>query len=354
MECRDVKKLLSEYIDGVLVEGQVPVVKQHLGTCSECKAAYETMNRMIDVMRDMDTVSEPADFGASVRARLQTQPSLIDRFRSLVSPPLVKVPLGVAAALIVAFAITQIPGPDQQVPVDTAVTGELQSFETTSEPSTGRREKKGEDLEEEPAKDLAGSIAPPASGDVLAGKATETPARSNEAKKEVVEDETSLATARQRDTDIPPVGKDDTSSYTEAVEVDALEDIPLTDMPAMEQKIAQPSAPASEPAEIDERSRITTAVASTGGTIIETEGDSAGEVEYLIVRLPADSIWSLVRILGEDTELITASEFDAFGLQEKRSETEMNRVQAFRTVATESLRKSRAAIDSIFVRILVK
>jgi len=349
MECRDVKKLLSEYIDGVLVEGQVPVVKQHLGTCSECKATYETMNRVIDAMREMEPVSEPADFGARVRAGLEERPSMIDKFRSLVSPPLVKVPLGVAAALVVAFAITQIPGPDKQFTADMAVTDELQSLETTSESSAGRRDKKGEVQEEEPVKDLARSNISAETGAVSVGGTSETPARSSEAKKESVGDEASPATARQLYNDVPPVVKDDTSSDSEVVEVDA-----LTDTPAMEQKIAQPSPPASEPAEPNERLRITSAVVSTGGTIIETEGEFGGEAEYLIVRLPADSIWSLVRILGEDTELITASEFSAFGLQEKQSETAKMRVQSDRPVATESLRKSRAAIDSIFVRLLIK
>ena len=125
MECRDVKKLLSEYIDGVLAEGQVPVVKQHLLTCRDCKETYKSMNRLIELMHDMDPVAEPADFRANVRARLERRPSLIGRFRSLVSPPMVKVPLGVAAALIVAFAVTQMPGPDKQTPRDMAVSEEL-------------------------------------------------------------------------------------------------------------------------------------------------------------------------------------------------------------------------------------
>ena len=52
MECRDVKKLLSEYIDGVLAEGQVPVVKQHLLTCRDCKETYKSMNRLIELQME--------------------------------------------------------------------------------------------------------------------------------------------------------------------------------------------------------------------------------------------------------------------------------------------------------------
>jgi hypothetical protein len=349
MECRDVKKLLSEYIDGVLVPGQVPVVKQHLGACGECKAAYESMNRLIDVMRDMDPVSEPANFGAGVRARMEKQPSLIDRFRSLVSPPLVKVPLGVAAALIVAFAITQIPGPDEQPARDVAVTDELRSFEISPEPATERREKKGESEEEAPSKDTALAQSPAESGAVSTGEAFDRPARTNETKKESVGDETSVVTTGRLDADKPPVLKNEKLDDREVTEVDA-----LTDVPAGEQKAIQPSSPASALAKPDEFSRISTAIASAGGTIIETEGETGGEVEYLVARIPADSIYMLVRILGEETELIMAPELSAFGYQEKSSGADKVGFHSYRSLSMESARKSRAATDSIFVRILVK
>jgi hypothetical protein len=370
MECRDVKKLLSEYIDGVLAEGQVPVIKQHLVTCRDCKETYASMSRLIDAMSEMETVEEPADFAAAVRNRLERRPSFFERFRVLWSPPLIKVPMGVAAALVVAFAITQLPGPDRQPTRDLVVTDEMKLSEETRAPAEGRREKKGDLEKETPAKP-----EPPPPDEklesVVAGDAADRPPVSDYSEKQPDKTEPPVVAVGETDTDGTAVDSSTRGGRGSEVQIEIPPDTAAKIQPPdssalLRQPEPTPAAPAAatEPVEVDDLLRITRALDRAGGTIVITEENPGGEPGYLIARLAADSIYTLVHLLGEETELIMAHDLGAFGLAAESPAEEKTMVQSNRArtttaaegsrTGTNAVERSRAATDSIFVRIRVK
>jgi hypothetical protein len=374
MECRDVQKLLSEYIDGVLSDSLAPVVKQHITTCDQCRDTYHSMNRLIGVMREMEPVDEPADFRAGVRARLEKRPSLARRLRPLFSPPQVKIPLGVAAALVVVVMVFVLPRPDQPTPepLRERVVADQFGMSTRSD----KREKKAElgDDETPVGPDEAGGIAAekkgpeqpailpgaPRSGDVAM-----EPGRQKEAGRpdSGAVGEPQLADGSSRGGEVTgetPAEEETAVARTESLDEELLDIDALMEVTTMEKK-SVPAPPEGDSAvaggvTVDEvREPVDERVAAAGGKLIDTVTNEDGKTVALIARVPADSLQAVYRLFGrENVTFATADMLESPDTSSQEADAakrpESARSRGFRYLSSTSSPQA----DSVLVRIRVR
>ena len=107
MDCEQTRSRLSDYIDGELSCEAVSDVAEHLESCPDCSRVHADMTNLVGLMRNMETIDEPADLVANVRARLsprlsprlgaQSEPTPWSRLRAMLAPPAVRIPAAAAA-----------------------------------------------------------------------------------------------------------------------------------------------------------------------------------------------------------------------------------------------------------------
>lgn len=66
MLCREVKELLSSYLDGALDSDVRESIRAHLKACSICRADFHSLTRVLDVLRLLPAVQPPANFCEAV------------------------------------------------------------------------------------------------------------------------------------------------------------------------------------------------------------------------------------------------------------------------------------------------
>ncbi len=62
MDCREIKKLLDQYIDNDLSKDVSAVVRKHLSSCIECGAELALLKKYKKEMASLKEVKAPADF----------------------------------------------------------------------------------------------------------------------------------------------------------------------------------------------------------------------------------------------------------------------------------------------------
>lgn len=119
MECREIREIISAYVDGEATPEEARRVEEHTGSCPQCRAAERRMRTLgMAALKTEGTVSE--DFREKLFARMEKE-DLLPKRRSIFAFSLrwAVVPLAAAAAL----ALYVLSSPD--VPRDisrTAVT----------------------------------------------------------------------------------------------------------------------------------------------------------------------------------------------------------------------------------------
>ncbi len=108
--CKIVRKMLSEYIDGVLPEGGTRTVKEHMEQCDECREVHDSMKAIIASMNDMETVAPPADFLEKVNSRLERRSSAAGFLRGIFLPLRFKLPLELAGLAAAVMLIVYVSG----------------------------------------------------------------------------------------------------------------------------------------------------------------------------------------------------------------------------------------------------
>lgn len=107
MECAEVKKLLSEYLDGALAAEKKALVEKHIETCHACAEELAFLKDCGEKFAALKKVKAPADFLNQVRSRLERRFSFKKMLRILFVPVHLKIPLEAAAlaaaVLIIAF-----------------------------------------------------------------------------------------------------------------------------------------------------------------------------------------------------------------------------------------------------------
>ena len=73
MNCEDVKKYLSEYIDGELAPEILAVVSENLKVCPECGMEYSRLKKTVEYLHDLDELDAPPDIIVNVNKILDSE-----------------------------------------------------------------------------------------------------------------------------------------------------------------------------------------------------------------------------------------------------------------------------------------
>ncbi len=73
MKCREVKGLLSPYLDGSVTGTEMQAVREHLGRCAACMREYKMLRRTQQLVATVGRVEEPADLGLKLRLAISRE-----------------------------------------------------------------------------------------------------------------------------------------------------------------------------------------------------------------------------------------------------------------------------------------
>jgi hypothetical protein len=111
MNCGEIKRLLSEYVDETLDTKTKELVEKHLSTCQDCQQEVASLRMLISDLGSMESVAPPKDFLDQLHERMRQRLWLSKALRVLVLPLQVKLPMKLAGAAVMAvlvFAIFQV------------------------------------------------------------------------------------------------------------------------------------------------------------------------------------------------------------------------------------------------------
>ena len=109
MECSEVHKRLSAYIEKVLSPKQKALIDAHLKRCKQCKRALADLKKAIQHVQDLEEVEPPAWLAQKVMARVQSEAEAKRGiWQRLFSPFHIKIPLEAVALVLVAVGVIYI------------------------------------------------------------------------------------------------------------------------------------------------------------------------------------------------------------------------------------------------------
>lgn len=71
MQCKDVREILSPYLDGFLEPEEQRKVERHLESCPACQAQYADLRHTVELLRELPEVTPPAGFRKQLREQLE-------------------------------------------------------------------------------------------------------------------------------------------------------------------------------------------------------------------------------------------------------------------------------------------
>ncbi len=103
MECHDIRKNLSAYLEGMVSPEEQELIDQHLASCRACSTALYELNRTGEVLRSLKEVEPPPWMTKKIMARVREEAKSKRGFIQKVFYPLhIKVPLEAFATLLIA------------------------------------------------------------------------------------------------------------------------------------------------------------------------------------------------------------------------------------------------------------
>ena len=70
-DCREVRKLSSDYIDGELDNAIVDRLKSHIENCGPCNAFVNTLRATVRLLREAPKRKRPSDFRQRIRDKIR-------------------------------------------------------------------------------------------------------------------------------------------------------------------------------------------------------------------------------------------------------------------------------------------
>jgi len=115
MNCHDARELFSALIDETLTRAERADVYGHLATCAECRRELAAIERTVALVRGATPVRAPAGFVDRVIAAARPTPWYVRAARAALLPWPVKLPLSVAAVVLVTgLAVLMFRGSQEQ------------------------------------------------------------------------------------------------------------------------------------------------------------------------------------------------------------------------------------------------
>ena len=123
MNCHEVQKLLSPYVDNMLEKDEMNLVSQHLKNCNNCSHEYERLLELISVLKSLGDEDLPKGFEERLVTRLKPLGK-----RRFVFPAWM--PVGAVAAVLIVLFLGFTPG---QIQLDETIMEARQSEQAGSE-----------------------------------------------------------------------------------------------------------------------------------------------------------------------------------------------------------------------------
>ena len=103
MECQDIRKNLSAYLEGMVSPEDQELIDQHLASCRACSAALYELNRTGEVLKNLKEVEPPPWMTQKIMVRVREEAESRRGFiQKLFYPLHIKVPLEAFATVLVA------------------------------------------------------------------------------------------------------------------------------------------------------------------------------------------------------------------------------------------------------------
>lgn len=167
MDCREVKKLLIDYLDSSLDKHKTARIQKHLHACKDCSDELAGLKAYKNSLDSLETVTAPVNFLEKVHERLEKRTGLKKLLQTIFVPVKLKVPLEAAGAMAAAAAVIFVlrvqlqPRPEQIAYAPSVSEQELvkkKSMKETPEPLqkegdvkvNAGKEDAGETIEEKP------------------------------------------------------------------------------------------------------------------------------------------------------------------------------------------------------------
>ena len=74
MQCREIKELLSPYLDGVLNPSEGEDISAHLAVCSDCQIEWDALREVVDLFKALPVVAPPSELSSLVINKIIASP----------------------------------------------------------------------------------------------------------------------------------------------------------------------------------------------------------------------------------------------------------------------------------------
>ena len=104
MECNNIRKKISAYIEGVIISEERVLIEEHLKSCQKCNEYFTDMEKTIEYVHSLENIEPPVWLTHKVMARIKSEvkpkKGIVQR---LFCPLYVKLPIQAVTAVIIAI-----------------------------------------------------------------------------------------------------------------------------------------------------------------------------------------------------------------------------------------------------------
>ncbi|MFH1460582.1 MAG: zf-HC2 domain-containing protein [Candidatus Omnitrophota bacterium] len=99
MDCKDCKKMISQFLDNELAQKQQELMRQHLTDCPECTQSLESMTQIVKLLHGIKENNPPLDFTKKENTRLDKKTFINKIFEGSKNFMANRLPLKIAAVM---------------------------------------------------------------------------------------------------------------------------------------------------------------------------------------------------------------------------------------------------------------
>ncbi len=103
-DCRDIKSMISPYLDNMLDKAEHSEFENHINSCSDCKKAIEEISCVIETCKSIPAAELPEDFKANLRRKLDAERESIHR-RHVLRSKYIKICSSIAAGIVIIITM---------------------------------------------------------------------------------------------------------------------------------------------------------------------------------------------------------------------------------------------------------
>jgi hypothetical protein len=119
MDCQEIQKSLSSYLERLLPSEEKKLVEGHLSSCAQCRASLAELKKTKNLLGNLDDVEPPPWLTAKIMARVREEKEQRASFlKKLFFPLHIKVPLqalGVILVGVIVFQVYRLVEPERKV-----------------------------------------------------------------------------------------------------------------------------------------------------------------------------------------------------------------------------------------------